>query len=176
MKKTTILIGSMRNGNSTFLAKKIADAIGNSEVFNLGGNIQYCTGCLQCDETHECYIHDDMDVILPAIKRSENIIIVTPVRYSLMSGDVKVFIDRLNPTAVSEDICGKTLLTVAVGQTTEAEGTIQDAMKAIEMFANNASLEFAGGYPFYSCYGPDEVAIQVQEVENMIKWLKERIK
>lgn len=175
MMKTTILVGSMRNGNSAFLAEKIADEIGESNVFTLGGNIQYCTGCLQCDETHECYIHDDMDKILPAIKASENLIIVTPVRYSLMSGDVKVFIDRLNPTAVSEDICGKTLITVAVGQTTEDDGTVQDAINAMEMFANNASLEFAGGYPFYSCYGANEVSQQHEEIERMINWIKARI-
>lgn len=176
MNKTTILVGSMRNGNSAFLAKKISEELAETNVFNLGGNIQYCTGCLQCDETHKCYIHDDMDIILPAIMESENIIIITPVRYSLMSGDVKVFIDRLNPTAVSEDICGKTLLAIAVGQTTEEEGTIQEAIKSIEMFANNASLEFAGGFAFFSCYGADEVSHHSDEIAQMIQWVKERLK
>ena len=171
--KMVVLVGSMREGNSLYVANKIKDAYTDAKIFKLGGNIQYCTGCLCCDETHECVIRDDMDVILPAIKEADVVAIVTPVRYSLMSGDVKVFIDRLNPTAVSEDICGKKLLAIAIGQTTKEDGTIQDALKAIEMFANNAALEYLGGYPIYECYGADEVEANEKIVSNAIAWIKE---
>lgn len=175
MKNVTMVIGSMRKGNSAFIAGKIKQSFPKVKTFTLGHNINYCTGCLECDETHKCVIRDDMDQILDSIIASDLLLIITPVRYSLMSGDVKVFIDRLNPTAVAENICGKELLSIAIGQTEEQDGTIQDALKSIEMFANNANLKYLGGYPVYACCGQDELSEKQDVVSDIINWLKEYV-
>lgn len=175
MKKITLVVGSMRKGNSALIGDKLKNAFTNIKMFTLGSNINYCTGCLECDETHKCNISDDMDFILPSIVESDILIIVTPVRYSLMSGDVKVFIDRLNPTAVSEELCGKKIIAIAVGQTEEEEGSVQDSLSSIKLFANNAGMEYIGGYPIFSCYGNDELAQKEDEVDNVIKWVKEKL-
>lgn len=175
MKKVTMVIGSMRKGNSAYIANEIKKAFHEIDSYTLGHNINYCTGCLECDETHKCVIRDDMDQILESIIASDVLLVVTPVRYSLMSGDVKVFIDRLNPTAVSESICGKKLLAIAIGQTEEQDGTIQDALKSLEMFAQNASLEYLGGYPVYTCYGQDELAEKQDVVDDIVNWVKGKI-
>lgn len=175
MKKVTMVVGSMRKGNSAFIAKEIQNALSNTSMFTLGHNIKYCTGCLECDESHKCVIRDDMDEILDSILESEVLLIVTPVRYSLMSGDVKVFIDRLNPTAVSETLVGKKVIAIAIGQTEEADGTIQDALKSIEMFSNNANMEYVGGYPVFTCYGGDELSEKKDIVADIIEWVKEKV-
>ena len=146
------------------------------KAFTLGDGINYCTGCLECDELHECIIHDRMDDILSSIVSSESLIIVTPVRYSLMSGDVKVFIDRLNPTAVSETIVGKDLFVIAIGQTEEEEGTVQDAISSLKMFADNAGLNFREGYPVFLCYGSDDLKNKNDEVSVIINSLKDALK
>lgn len=175
MKQTTLVIGSMRKGNSAYISKKIADTFQNVNSFTLGNNIKYCTGCLECDETHKCNIRDDMDSILESLYCSDLLIIVTPVRYSLMSGDVKVFIDRLNPTAVSEDLCGKNVLAIAIGQTEESDGTITEALTSIEMFVNNANMKYVGGFPVYSCYDNNDLSKKDDIVDEIIKWIRERI-
>lgn len=175
MKKITVVVGSMRKGNSALIGDKLKSVITNTKVFTLGSNIHYCTGCLECDETHKCNISDDMDFILPSIVESDILIIVTPVRYSLMSGDVKVFIDRLNPTAVSEELCGKKLIAIAVGQTDEEEGSVQDSLSSLQMFANNAGMQYMGGYPIFSCYGNDDLAKKENEINDVIKWVKEKL-
>jgi len=175
MKKITLVIGSMREGNSAFISRKIQEEYPTTAVFTLGGNINYCTGCLACDETHECVMRDDMDPILKSIKESDILLIVTPVRYSLMSGDVKVFIDRLNPTAVAETIVGKEVLAIAIGQTEEADGTVVSALNSIEMFADNANMPYLGGYPVYSCYGGQELSSKESVVNDIIEWVKGKI-
>lgn len=175
MNNITLVVGSMRRGNSAYIAEIIKNNFEGINIFTLGNGINYCTGCLECDETHKCHYRDEMDVILSKLCESDTLIIVTPVRYSLMSGDVKVFIDRLNPTAVSEELVGKKLIAIAVGQTEEADGTIQDALKSLEMFANNAAMEYVGGFPVYSCYGNNELKEKTDVVNNIIKWLKDKI-
>ena len=176
MNNITLVVGSMRKGNSAYISEIINNNFDNVNVFTLGDGINYCTGCLECDEIHRCHYRNKMDVILPTLCESDILIIVTPVRYSLMSGDVKVFIDRLNPTAVSEKLVGKKIIAIAIGQTKEEEGTIQDALKSLEMFAANAAMEYVGGFPVYSCYGNDELEKKTDVVENIIRWLRDKIK
>lgn len=172
MKKITMVIGSMRKGNSAYIAGEIAKVFPDINAYTLGHNVNYCTGCLECDETHKCVIRDDMDQILESIIASDVLLIITPVRYSLMSGDVKVFIDRLNPTAVAESICGKKLLAIAIGQTEEQDGTVQDALKSLEMFARNAGLTYLDGFPIYTCYDENELAAKIDVVADVINWMR----
>ena len=176
MKTITMVIGSMRKGNSAYIAGEIQKSLPKISVYTLGHNIAYCTGCLECDETHRCIIRDDMDEIISSILGSEILLIVTPVRYSLMSGDVKVFIDRLNPTAVAETLFGKKVMAIAIGQTEEADGAVQDAIKSIEIFAQNAGMDFLGGYPVFTCYGEHDLSEKTEVVSNIIKWVQEKIK
>ncbi len=167
-----MVIGSMRNGNSAFMAEAIQKTIPEITTFTLGNGINYCTGCLECDELHECVIHDRMDDILSSIISSDALIIITPVRYSLMSGDVKVFIDRLNPTAVSESIVGKDLFIIAIGQTDESEGTIQEAIDSLKMFSDNAGLNFVAGYPVFLCYASNDLKEKENDVAEIVSQLR----
>lgn len=155
--KELIVVGSARKGNSLFLANCIAEAVHSKqlEVVRLSDyEINYCTGCLECDETHECYIKDGMEVLLEKVKEAQTLVMVSPARYSLLSGDCKVFIDRLNPTAVSEEIVGKKFIGVVVGQSEEgAENrSIEKALQSLVDFAENAGMEVVGRYAVYNCY------------------------
>lgn len=68
-KKVTVISTSLRHGsNSAVLAD--AFAMGASEAGNevtlislTGKDIHFCTGCLACQKTGKCVIHDDMNVI-----------------------------------------------------------------------------------------------------------------
>lgn len=163
--KKLIIVGSARKGNSLFLANTIAalDKKGDSEIVRLSNyRINYCTGCLECDETHKCIINDDMDILLAKVIEADVIIMISPTRYSLLSGDCKVFIDRLNPTAVSGDIEGKKFIAITVGQS-EMEPlkcSIDIALQSFVDFAENANLEIIGKYAIYSCYDADSAEKQ----------------
>ena len=84
MKKVTVISSSIRkNSNSEILANEFikgAKENGNEINFINLKNIkmQFCIGCLSCSKTHKC-------------------VLVTPVYYYAISGQLKTFIDRMNP-------------------------------------------------------------------------------
>ena len=61
--KGLVVVASARKGSSQYIADRICDTISDleSDVLRISDyTINYCTGCLECDETHECNIHDDI--------------------------------------------------------------------------------------------------------------------
>lgn len=104
MKKITIISTSLRkNSNSEILAKEFmkgAKVNGNEiNYVNLKNtNIKFCIGCLSCQKTHKCVLKDDITKeMLDDICNSDIIVFVTPVYYYTVTGQLKTFIDRMNP-------------------------------------------------------------------------------
>lgn len=59
-------------------------------------NINSCKGCRVCMNKKGCIINDDMQLIYTAFKNADTIIIGTPNYMGQMSGQTKIFIDRLS--------------------------------------------------------------------------------
>lgn len=104
MKKITIISTSLRkNSNSEILAKEFmkgAKVNGNEiNYVNLKNtNMKFCIGCLSCQKTHKCVLKDDITKeMLDDICNSDIIVFVTPVYYYTITGQLKTFIDRMNP-------------------------------------------------------------------------------
>ncbi len=102
-KKVLIISTSLRKGgNSETLAiefAKGAKEAGHSvEMVCLHDKtIGFCTGCLVCQETQRCVIHDDADVIARKMLTAEVIAFATPIYFYEMSGQMKAMLDRSNP-------------------------------------------------------------------------------
>ena len=104
MKKITVISSSLRkNSNSEILANEFikgAKENGNKiNIINLKNiKMQFCIGCLSCGKTHKCVLKDDVTKkMLDEICSSDVIVFVTPVYYYAVSGQLKTFIDRMNP-------------------------------------------------------------------------------
>lgn len=103
MKKVLILSGSPRkNGNSEMLCsefKRGALESGNTvEMISLRDkNINYCTGCGVCNDTHRCVQSDDMAEILDKMLGADVIVMATPVYFYTMDTQMKTLIDRTVP-------------------------------------------------------------------------------
>ena len=103
MKKVVIISSTPRvNGNSEVLAKEFAKGAtdaGNQVYFiNLRDyDLNYCKGCYACKKTGKCIHNDGMDEIVNKILASDVLVLATPVYFYSMSGQLKVFIDRLVP-------------------------------------------------------------------------------
>jgi len=179
MKKVLIIVGSARKGNSRYLANRIDEATNRTscEIINLSDyNITYCDGCLSCDETETCHIDDDMSVLLAKVNECEKMILITPVRWSLLSGDMKVFIDRLNPYAASKKLSGKMAYGFAIGQSEGDEiVSIELGLESMKHFCENAEIVFYGGDIVAGCLQPDDLVNKVDVVkmciENAIKFI-----
>ena len=103
MKKVLIISSSLRNGsNSEQLAVSFADgakSAGNEvEVISLRDKeISFCTGCLACQKTQRCFMHDDADAIREKMLYADVLVFATPIYYYEMSGILKTLLDRANP-------------------------------------------------------------------------------
>ncbi len=102
-KKVLIISTSLRqNSNSDILADKFMkgalDKGHEVEKISLKDkNIQFCKGCLVCQDTQKCVINDDAVKIAEKMKDVDVVVWATPVYYYDMSGQMKTLIDRLNP-------------------------------------------------------------------------------
>lgn len=103
MKNVVIISSTPRtNGNSYILANEFArgakEEKHNVEIINLKEyRLNYCIGCYSCHKTGKCIHNDGMNEILEKLIKADVIVFATPVYFYSMSGQLKVFIDRLVP-------------------------------------------------------------------------------
>lgn len=102
-KNIVILNGSPRkNGNTSAMVKAFTEGAENAghtvtEFFLDNMNIHGCKGCFGGHSSRECPCvqKDDMDVIYPAVKKSDVLVFASPLYYWNMSGQIRTAIDRL---------------------------------------------------------------------------------
>lgn len=142
------IIGSNRKGNTSTMVNHAIKAIeSHADVYPifLGEmNIKPCDGCLQCDDAGECHYDDDMAEIIEKIKSADGLIIGSPARWGLLSGELKCFLDRLNPLAAPELLSGKKAVVFSVGQSNEDDegaDSIKSCCESIVTFCDNADIE-----------------------------------
>jgi len=99
--KIIAIEGSPRkDGNTEKLVRRVlagAEAAGGqTELLKLADlSINYCQGCGSCRVTGECVLKDDMDRVVDAIQQSDVIVLGSPIYAWQVSGNTKVFMDRL---------------------------------------------------------------------------------
>ena len=103
MKKVLIIAGSPRkDGNSDLLARQFAKGAAESgnaveTVYLREKKINYCQGCLVCLKKGECFQKDDANSLLPKMMEADVVCFSCPVYYYSVCGQMKVFLDRMNP-------------------------------------------------------------------------------
>lgn len=163
MKKALIIIGSARKGSSFCIGEYAGDYLSQKgiivEKIQLSNyKIEYCDGCLTCDETGVCHKKDDVENLLEKVKTADGIVFISPTRWSLLSGDMKVFMDRWNPLAGRGVFDGKKSLVVTVGQTNREESeSIGKSLESLKFFSEDAGFDFVGEFAFEECLGVDDI-------------------
>jgi multimeric flavodoxin WrbA len=67
-----------------------------TEIFYAGAlDIKPCRGCLACAEADGCAVNDDMRALYAALEGAGALVLGAPVYMGQMSGQAKVFTDRL---------------------------------------------------------------------------------
>lgn len=103
MKKILVISSSLRkDSNSEALADEFirgARAAGYEaeKILLRDRTINFCRGCLACQQTLHCVIHDDANAIVEKMKDADVVVFATPVYYYEMSGQLKTMLDRANP-------------------------------------------------------------------------------
>ncbi len=109
MKKITVINSSFRkNGNTDHLAANfIKGAKENGDEVNLINlkdiRLNFCHGCLACEKLKKCVQNDDINSLLDDIQNSDILVFASPIYYYEMSGQLKTFLDRMNPLYYREN-------------------------------------------------------------------------
>lgn len=109
MKKVFIVDSSFRtNSNSTMLASSFmmgAKVSGNEVIWTKIKDLRlkFCRGCLSCARTKKCFLKDRMSLLLDEVSSSDVLVLVGPVYYYGLPGQLKTFLDRLNPLYFREN-------------------------------------------------------------------------
>lgn len=169
MKNLLILVGSARNGNSLFAANYIAKVASKTtnishQIVQLSeSSINNCDGCLECDSSGSCHYNDDMAELLNKVKSSDGIVFISPTRWSLLSGDLKVFMDRLNPLAGKDLFNDKKSFLVAVGQTNCTDSiSISRALESLKFFSDDAGFQCFGSYAIENCLDANDLSSKTE--------------
>jgi len=161
--KIVAVVGSIRRGNTLKMVQAACASLESKDVdiIDLSKmSLQFCTGCLYCDETKTCNIDDDMTKALDAIGAADAYIFASPVRWSLLSGEMKTFFDRLNPFATTGTLNGKKCILLTVGQS-ETDGeeafSIDAGLQSMQFFCENAGIEVIDSVKAYGCLSEDDI-------------------
>ena len=137
MKKTVLALSTSprRGGNSELLADAFltgaAEAGHETQKICLHDRgIQFCRGCLACQKTTRCIIHDDAEPILEQMRRADVLVFATPIYFYEMSGQLKTLLDRTNPLFPAEYAFRDIYLLAAAA---DGDGSAMDgAVKGLE--------------------------------------------
>lgn len=154
-KKVLVISTSPRKGgNSNLLADEFvrgAREAGNSveKITLYDKTIGFCKGCLACQRTQRCVIHDDADAIAQSMLTADVIVFATPIYYYGMCGQMKTMLDRANPLFPSDYQFREIYLLAAAAEEEErtVDGAITGLQGWIDCFekARLAGTVFAGG-------------------------------
>lgn len=176
-----IVVGSRRNGNCFKLANKIKNELDKERIYTsiiVPGNqkIHVCTGCMDCDKDGICDFTDDMKQNIEEIKNDNYIMFITPTRWNLISGDMKMFIDRLNPMYSRKELKDKKMIAVSIGSKDKSLYSTEAALTSLASFAEAAGMNLILDKQFHNCLKEDDILSQEDEINKFIYDIKNKIK
>lgn len=156
MKKRVLVIStSLRNNsNSEILADAFLDGAQSAgheaeKVSLKNKTLAFCRGCLACQKTGNCVLHDDAEEIVEKMFHADVLVFATPIYYYEMSGQMKTLIDRANPLFTADYAYRKVYLlaTAAEDDTHAMDGALKGLQGFIDCYekAELAGTVFAGG-------------------------------
>ena len=176
-----IVVGSRRNGNCVKLANRIKNELDKERIHTsviVPGNqkIHICTGCMDCDKDGVCDFTDDMEQNINEIKKDDYIMFITPTIWNLISGDMKIFIDRLNPMYSRKELKDKKMIAVSIGSKDKSLYSTEAALTSLASFAESAGMNLILDKQFHNCLKEDDILSQEEEINKFINDIKSKIK
>jgi multimeric flavodoxin WrbA len=170
------IVGSPRKGNTEIMVRAAleeAKEVGaETEIILLRDlKLEMCDGCLECDKTGKCHFDDGMNEINERIAEANGFIIGTPTRWSLLSGNLKVFLDRTNPLAVPGRLKGKVAGIIGVGQSPEdeEEQSIKKAADSVKNYCSNAGIDVIGMVLGFNAINEGDMGKNIKTLEDCKK-------
>lgn len=119
-----------------------------TEFFTVRGKtIGFCQHCDYCLKNKVCKVKDDMFELYPLLKKSEGIVIATPVYNGGVSAQIKAVLDRTRAllAADSKVFKGKAGMAIAVGGD-RVGGQELAIQQILTFFVLNGMIPVSGGF------------------------------
>lgn len=162
MKVLGILGSPRKGGNTDLLLDKALEGTGGAgveveKVILNDLNFSSCQECGGCDESGECTVEDDMQMIYRKLEEADGVILASPIFFGSLSAQTKMMIDRFQcwwvakyvlkqPRAERKESRRGIFLCVG-GQ--KREDFFQGAVKLVKIWFANLNVVYAGDL-FYS--------------------------
>lgn len=177
MSKVLIVVGSRRDGNSLYLGKRIKDELKKERIFSyliIPGNqkIHLCTGCMDCDKNGKCDFNDDMTPNIDKVNECDTLIFITPTRWNLLSGDIKIFMDRLNPLYSNDKLKNKKMISISIGASKKDVYSNHAASISLTNFAEASKMNNVLTYEFNDCLNYSDITNQEENIMSLIEKIK----
>lgn len=156
MSKTVLILSTSprKGGNSDTLAEEFARGareaghqVEKIELYNKA--IGFCRGCLACQKTRRCVIHDDADIIAQKMLTADVLVFATPIYFYEMCGQMKTLLDRSNPLYPADYAFREVYLLAAAadGELSAMDGAVKGLEGWLACFekAKLAGTVFGGG-------------------------------
>ena len=156
MSKTVLILSTSprKGGNSDTLAEEFAcgareagHQVEKIELYNKA--IGFCRGCLACQKTRRCVIHDDADIIAQKMLTADVLVFSTPIYFYEMCGQMKTLLDRSNPLYPADYAFREVYLldAAADGELSAMDGAVKGLEGWLACFekAKLAGTVFGGG-------------------------------
>lgn len=143
MKKKVFIVSSTprKNGNSDILADEFArgacDAGHTVTKVNIRDlSLKFCIGCMSCHRSGKCVLNDEMNGLYEKVRSADTLVFATPVYYYAVCGQLKTFLDRLNPLYGRDNAFKEVYLlaTAADGAQSAMDGAVKDIQGWIDCF------------------------------------------
>ena len=174
MSRCVIFVGSRRNGNFLKLANILNYELKKNRVISniivpCNQKIYLCTGCMDCDTSGVCDCNDDMEKNIELINKSDNIIFISPTRWNTMSGDLKIFMDRLNPLYVDQKLKNKNAFLIAIGGKSKNEFSTKGVINDLDSFCESAGMNVLFKSEFNNCLFANDINKYSDKIKTMAK-------
>ncbi|MCD4651322.1 MAG: flavodoxin family protein [Candidatus Cloacimonetes bacterium] len=174
--------GSPRiNGNTARLIGKVLEgcssASAETEMFHLNSmDIAGCQACMYCRTNDGCATKDDMGKLYAAIKEADVIVLGSPIYIFQMSGQTKIFMDRLFALYGKGDKTyeGKKLV-LAFTQGAESEDIFSDYIKHTEAALNYIGFDVRNVLIAPNTGAPDDIEKATDIMDKALQTGKEII-
>lgn len=174
-----IIVGSRREGNCYNLANYVKDKLDKDRIFSkiiVPGNqkIHVCTGCMDCDCDGKCDFNDDMASNIELLKSDNTIMFITPTRWNLLSGDLKIFMDRLNPMYSRQELKNKQAICVAIGPESKSLYSTESALNNLISFVESAKMKCILDKQFFDCFDPKDIFNDMNYLDSFCEEIKKK--
>lgn len=177
MKKIFVYIGSRSGEKSTTLQyinnvlNKVTESVGKDNVevdlyITTSCKINNCLGCNACFYTGKCHQDnkDDMKLIKSKMLNSDFVIFASPVYMHNVSGDMKIFIDRISYWTHLIKLAGK----VGVAIATSSGNGLEITTNYIHKVMAYLGIKVVGEFGVVSYVEDEKYEAQIDRCSNII--------